>query len=121
MSNDPDYDRRAGMFGMPTKDDLQSIVESDLDSVVFLDVRSPPELEDAALKVRKYKHCWCTMDDQSGLAERATELVPDKDATVVVFCAVGGRSSKAKTVLESMGYSKVYNGGGLKDLDYLDK
>ena len=30
-----------------------------------------------------------------------------KKATIVVFCAVGGRSSKAVDALKSMGYSKV--------------
>ena len=40
-------------------------------------------------------------------------------ATVVVFCAVGGRSSVAKKCLEDLGYTRVINAGGLCDLDHL--
>ena len=38
-------------------------------------------------------------------------------ATVVIFCAVGGRASVAKKCLvEDMGYTRVINAGGLCDL-----
>lgn len=38
---------------------------------------------------------------------------------VIVFCRSGRRAAKAKEVLEKMGYTKVLNAGGLKDLGYL--
>ena len=47
---------------------------------------------------------------------RASELLPRKDAPIVVFCRAGGRASKAKAVLELLGYTAVVNGGGLLDV-----
>jgi rhodanese-related sulfurtransferase len=40
-------------------------------------------------------------------------------APVIVFCRSGRRAAKAKEVMEQMGYTKVLNAGGLKDLTYL--
>uniref|UniRef100_A0A7S2EXN5 Rhodanese domain-containing protein n=1 Tax=Trieres chinensis TaxID=1514140 RepID=A0A7S2EXN5_TRICV len=114
-----DYAERAQQWGMAPKDEIRTAVESDPKSV-FVDVRSPQELEEATLKNRPFVHAHCTMSDTSNIMAKADEILPDKNATVVVFCAVGGRSSKAKAALESMGYTNVYNGGGLKDIDYLD-
>ncbi|MBA3460339.1 MAG: rhodanese-like domain-containing protein [Deltaproteobacteria bacterium] len=40
----------------------------------------------------------------------------DKSKPIVVYCAAGARSAKAKQTLESAGYTRVVNGGGLDDL-----
>ena len=39
-----------------------------------------------------------------------------KDKTVLVYCASGGRSALSGQTLKSMGYKTVYNLGGFKDL-----
>jgi rhodanese-related sulfurtransferase len=39
-----------------------------------------------------------------------------KDKTVLVYCASGGRSALSGQTLKSMGYKTVYNIGGFKDL-----
>ncbi|AFM11790.1 rhodanese-like domain-containing protein [Turneriella parva] len=39
-----------------------------------------------------------------------------KSQPIVVYCASGVRSSRAKQALESAGYSSVINAGGFKDL-----
>jgi rhodanese-related sulfurtransferase len=39
----------------------------------------------------------------------------DKEKTVILYCASGGRSALAGKVLKDMGYEKVYNVGGFKD------
>jgi rhodanese-related sulfurtransferase len=39
----------------------------------------------------------------------------DKDKTVIVYCASGGRSALAGKTLKDMGYGKVYNLGAFKD------
>ena len=40
----------------------------------------------------------------------------DKSKPVIVFCAAGGRSSQAKAILESSGFTKVFNAGGVNDI-----
>jgi rhodanese-related sulfurtransferase len=39
----------------------------------------------------------------------------DKEKTVILYCASGGRSALAGKVLKDMGYDKVYNVGGFKE------
>ena len=39
----------------------------------------------------------------------------DKDKSVILYCASGGRSALAGKQLKDMGYDKVYNVGGFKD------
>ena len=39
-----------------------------------------------------------------------------KDKPVITCCASGMRSSSAKSILQSHGYSEVYNGGGWSSL-----
>jgi rhodanese-related sulfurtransferase len=41
------------------------------------------------------------------------EPLLDRDARIGVYCASGGRSASAKTILERLGYSDVHNIGGL--------
>ena len=40
-----------------------------------------------------------------------------KDKPVITCCASGMRSSTAKSILQSQGYSQVYNGGGWHGLN----
>lgn len=40
----------------------------------------------------------------------------DKDQAIITCCASGMRSASAKSILQSNGHSKVYNGGGWSSL-----
>ncbi len=40
----------------------------------------------------------------------------DKNKTIIVYCASGGRSGSAKSFLESIGYTDVTNAGGLSNM-----
>ena len=56
------------------------------------------------------------MGDTSQIPAKASELLPDKSATIICYCGVGGRVMGAKKALEGLGYTDVLNAGGLKDL-----
>ncbi|EMY62502.1 rhodanese-like domain-containing protein [Leptospira terpstrae] len=40
----------------------------------------------------------------------------DKNHSIVVYCASGGRSGSAKSFLESVGFTDVINAGGLSNM-----
>lgn len=40
-----------------------------------------------------------------------------KDAPIITCCASGMRSASAKSILKSMGYAEVHNGGGWMSLN----
>jgi len=50
----------------------------------------------------------------SVLPHRAHEL--DSEKHVIVFCRSGARSEQAKMILNSLGFDKVQNAGGLHDM-----
>lgn len=46
------------------------------------------------------------------------ERLPDKDATILVCCQSGRRSRKACILLTKLGYTHVYDFGGIMDWPY---
>lgn len=46
------------------------------------------------------------------------ELLPDKEATLLVYCRSGRRSKAAADKLVDLGYTKVYDFGGIIDWAY---
>jgi rhodanese-related sulfurtransferase len=89
------------------------VKESD---VVILDVRDAPELT-ASGKVKG------AINVSRGMLEfRADPESPyydqrlQKDKTVLLYCASGGRSALSGKLLKDMGYRSVFNLGGFKEL-----
>jgi len=80
---------------------------------VVVDVRTPDEFAAEHLPQ-------ATNIPVQELAQRIAEVDKltggDKTKPVVVHCASGNRSTKAKQQLEAAGYTQVVNGGGLDDL-----
>ncbi len=77
------------------------------ESVTVVDVWEPDEFEAGHLPGAKPL--------PRGLLEyRAADELPDKDARIIVHCALGGRGSLAAKSLKEMGYTNVANmQGGL--------
>ena len=50
------------------------------------------------------------------IVDRIGEVTNDKNARIVVYCAVGGRAGMAKEKLEQLGFTNVENGGGYDDI-----
>ena len=51
-------------------------------------------------------------------AESAAEVIPAKDTTVLVYCRSGNRSKKAAAALAELGYTEIYEFGGIIDWPY---
>ena len=49
---------------------------------------------------------------------RLPEVAPDHNMEIIFYCASGKRSQKATELAVEMGYTKVYNLGGIKDWPY---
>jgi rhodanese-related sulfurtransferase len=84
--------------------------------VVFIDVRDTPEIQQTG-KIRGAIHIPRGMIEFR--ADQATTYhnpALQKDRTIVLYCASGGRSALAGKTLRDMGYTSVYNAGGIKEL-----
>jgi rhodanese-related sulfurtransferase len=53
--------------------------------------------------------------DYAVIPEEAGEALPDKNALIIVYCSAGKRSAQALSMLQELGYGKVYNIGPLSD------
>jgi uncharacterized membrane protein YsdA (DUF1294 family)/rhodanese-related sulfurtransferase len=76
--------------------------------VIILDVRTVGEFNQAhiegAILIPDYE-----------LAGKAPELLANKRATILVYCKAGVRSERAARALIELGYTRVYDFGGIDD------
>ena len=50
--------------------------------------------------------------------ETAASAIPEKDTVVLVYCRSGNRSKTASQALVDLGYTQIYEFGGIKDWPY---
>ena len=50
--------------------------------------------------------------------ERAAAVIPEKDLAVLVYCRSGNRSKKASSALAELGYTQIYEFGGINTWPY---
>ena len=78
-----------------------------IDEVIILDVRTQEEFDaghiENAVLLPDYK-----------VEAGASELLPDKEQTILIYCRTGRRSANAAKELIAMGYTSVYDFGGLE-------
>ena len=83
----------------------------DDEGAIILDVRTPEEFAEG--------HIPGAVNLELGTFDQnAAEVIPDKDAILLVYCRSGNRSKTASEILVSMGYTKVYEFGGIIDWPY---
>ena len=82
-----------------------------LDEFVLLDARSEEEFSEGHIP------CAIVIPHEE-VSERAEAEIPEKDVPVFVYCRSGRRSKIAAEELVSLGYSEVYEFGGIIDWPY---
>ena len=50
--------------------------------------------------------------------DTAAQVIPEKDTVVLVYCRSGNRSKTASQALADLGYTQVYEFGGIRDWPY---
>ena len=78
----------------------------------FFDVREEEEY-DAGHAAGAELFPLCTIDEES-----AAERIPDPDTPVLLYCRSGARSFQAAMKLVSLGYTRVFDLGGLNGWPY---
>lgn len=83
----------------------------DTEDLIILDVRTPEEYKEehikGALLIPDYE-----------LESLAESNLPDKDKKILVYCRSGNRSKSATKELIDMGYTNVYDFGGIMNWPY---
>jgi rhodanese-related sulfurtransferase len=81
------------------------------DPYTLVDVRTPAEYDAGHIKGAKL----IPVDE---IANRAASELPDKSASILLYCRTGIRAGNAAQTLAGMGYTKVYNFGGIVSWTY---
>lgn len=84
----------------------------DTQDVVILDVREQREFDAGHIPGAVLLPVG-TIDE-----ETAAAVIPEKDAVVLVYCRSGNRSKTASSVLAELGYTGIYEFGGIHTWPY---
>ena len=83
----------------------------DAGKAVAVDVREPDEFQVGHLPGAK-------LLPLGEVLRRAGEVLPDKNAPWLIYCRTGRRSADAVQKLESLGYTDLYDLGGILSWPY---
>lgn len=83
----------------------------DTTEYILLDVRTPEEFSEQHIP-------GAILIVDSRISAEAEETLPNKDTPILVYCRSGRRSAGAAKQLVSMGYTQVYDFGGIIDWPY---
>ena len=94
-----------------TAEEAKNMID-ELDGEIILDVREQDEYDE--------KHIPGAVLFPVGMidAETADGVIPEKDTVILVYCRSGNRSKTASSKLAELGYTQVYEFGGIKDGPY---
>lgn len=88
-----------------SQDKAAEIMDNNPDCII-LDMRTQEEYDEEHIK-----GAICIPVDSIG--EDVTSLLPDKNAVLLVYCRSGNRSRQASEKLAALGYTSVYEFGGI--------
>ena len=94
-----------------TAEEAKEMIDT-LDDEIILDVREQEEYDT--------KHIPDAILLPVGMIDEDTAegVIPEKDTTILVYCRSGNRSKTASNKLAELGYTNVYEFGGIKDWPY---
>ena len=84
----------------------------DTQDVIILDVREQDEYDSDHIPGAVLLPVG-TIDEKT-----AAEVIPKKDSTVLVYCRSGNRSKTASSTLAELGYTNIYEFGGINTWPY---
>lgn len=98
---------REGSYKQISMDEAVAMMEEETDYII-LDVRTPEEFAE--------KHIPNAINiPNETIGEDAIPELPREDQLILVYCRSGNRSKQASEKLAALGYTKVYEFGGIND------
>lgn len=93
-----------------SQNEAKRIMDTESDYII-IDARTQEEFDEGhienAILIPEYE-----------IQEKAPELIPDKNALILVYCRSGRRSKIASEALAELGYTNVKEFGGIIDWEY---
>lgn len=86
-------------------------LQMDATNFILLDVRTPEEYNEKHIPD-------ATLIPLNELKDTAISLLPNLDQQIVIYCRSGNRSAQAAKLLSEMGYTNIYDLGGINNWPY---
>lgn len=109
IQNNDEISTQGGYFYLKQDEANQNMKEDK--NIVLVDVRMPEEYADAHIP-------GSILIPLDTIKKQAEIKLTDKEATIYVYCRSGNRSDSAAKILVELGYTKVYNIGGIASWPY---
>ena len=93
-----------------TQEEAKEMMDSQ--EVIILDVREQDEYDSSHIPGAVLQPVG-TIDETT-----AAQVIPEKDSTVLVYCRSGNRSKTASAALADLGYTSIYEFGGINTWPY---
>ena len=111
LSTEPPTTKTTEMINMTyeqiSQDEAKRIMDTESDYII-IDARTQEEFDEGhienAILIPEYE-----------IQEKAPELIPDKNALILVYCRSGRRSKEAAEKLVALGYTNIVEFGGILD------
>ena len=99
-----------GSYHQITQEEAKEMMDDQ--EVIILDVREKDEYDSGHIPGAVLLPVG-TIDEDT-----AAEVIPEKDSTVLVYCRSGNRSKTASSTLVKLGYTNIYEFGGINTWPY---
>ena len=93
-----------------TSEEAKVMMDENSD-VIILDVRTNDEYKEGHIK-------GALLLQDADILDKAEIVLTDKSSTILVYCRSGRRSAQAAENLVSLGYTNIYDFGGIIDWKY---
>ena len=103
-------DAADGAYQQITQEEAKEMM--DTQEIIILDVREQDEYDSGHIPGAVLLPVG-TIDETT-----AAQVIPEKDATVLVYCRSGNRSKTASAALADFGYTNIYEFGGINTWPY---
>ncbi len=108
--NGADSETVPGEYQTISIEEAKTMMDSG-DAVTIVDVRTREEYETGHIP-------GALLIPNETISDQQPELLPDQSAVILVYCRSGNRSRQASQKLADMGYTEVYDFGGIIDWPY---
>ena len=103
-------ERKDGMYTQIDQETAKRMMDEQ--DVLILDVREQDEYDEGHITGAVLLSVGTISE------ETAASVIPEKDTIVLVYCRSGNRSKTASQVLADLGYTQIYEFGGINTWQY---
>ncbi|MBN1776867.1 MAG: rhodanese-like domain-containing protein [Clostridiales bacterium] len=106
----PTAGQSAALYHKISASEAKAVIDTG-ENVIILDVREQSEYDSGHIP-------GAMLLPLGSITARAAEVLPDTDQKILVYCRSGNRSRTAANMLVDLGYTQIYDFGGIIDWPY---